>query len=336
MRRIGWALGVLSVFACHVSAFEGLEFEYKDWYLACDNIGTCRAAGYAPPGQGYSAAVMFSRPAGPATDVSGKLFLGWYEEEIPLTGYALFINGQDMGPVSFDDDNALTAMQVQALLAVVTRDAVIEIANAQHRFGLSGSGASAVFRKMDEYQGRSDTAFAVVAKGNRAESQVPQSQRPESLRVQAPAGEAVLLESDSEPYRRTLERLKAGVPADELDMALEDASLFQAELGAGKRFIAACWYLAYNEMCAHWVSDPASPTPLQSLPSDGSLYVDGIVSQQRKARGIGDCWEFQSWGFDGETMVPTLEASSGPCRGIAGGIDPMPTFVRDVIRPSVQ
>ncbi|WP_315900153.1 DUF1176 domain-containing protein [Ferrimonas balearica] len=55
-----------------------------------------------------------------------------------------------------------------------------------------------------------------------------------------------------------------------------------------------------------------------------------------QARGPGDCWEFQSWGFNGQSMVPTREANNGPCRGIAGGIDPMPTFVRDVIMPSAD
>ncbi|THA10888.1 DUF1176 domain-containing protein [Rodentibacter pneumotropicus] len=27
-------------------ALEGIRFQHKDWELACDNIGTCRMAGY--------------------------------------------------------------------------------------------------------------------------------------------------------------------------------------------------------------------------------------------------------------------------------------------------
>ncbi|HAK14267.1 MAG TPA: DUF1176 domain-containing protein, partial [Acinetobacter radioresistens] len=31
---------------CLAGASASLAFEYKDWSLACENTGTCRAAGY--------------------------------------------------------------------------------------------------------------------------------------------------------------------------------------------------------------------------------------------------------------------------------------------------
>lgn len=311
--------------------FEGLTFEHRDWYLACDNTGTCRAAGYAPPGQGYAMAIMFSRQAGSATDINAKLFLGLYDEEPPQSALALYIDGQDLGPVSIDKDNQLTPMQVQALLAVVTTDAVIEIGVGQRRWGISGSGASAVFRKMDDYQGRSNTPFAVVAKGARAESQVFPALAPPTIQVHAPKVDGVTLEAGTAAYAEVMQLLQTHVPASELDFELDSASLETADLGEGKRFIGACWFMAYNVLCNHWLMDKNSPNMLTSLVSDG-FYVDGLARQDRKARGYGDCWENEAWAFDGQSMVPTLISSTGPCKGIAGGIDPMPTYVTEVER----
>ncbi|MDG2560502.1 DUF1176 domain-containing protein, partial [Vibrio parahaemolyticus] len=168
-----------------------------------------------------------------------------------------------------------------------------------------------------------------------SENEVPPAKVPPSLTVQAPLSNAVTLEIGSSAYNEVLQLLTTNVPASELDFELQSASLETAELGQGKRFIGACWLMAYNALCNHWLADKNGPNQLVALDSDG-FYIDGMARQDRKGRGYGDCWESQAWVFDGQSMVPTLISSTGPCRGIAGGIDPMPTYITDVTFPSKQ
>ncbi|MBF4359577.1 DUF1176 domain-containing protein, partial [Vibrio anguillarum] len=145
------AIYTLGLVAFSANAFEGESFQHKDWYLACDNTGTCRAAGYSDTDSLNPVAVMFTREAGPATPVTAKVYLGDESDFEPWPEQInLYIDSQDLGPIKHD---ILTAMQVQALLAVVTKDSLIEIGDGKSNWVLSGNGASAVFRRMDEYQG---------------------------------------------------------------------------------------------------------------------------------------------------------------------------------------
>jgi len=44
-------VGLLLPLASHAAntpVTPGIEFVHHDWFLACDNTGTCRAAGYGP------------------------------------------------------------------------------------------------------------------------------------------------------------------------------------------------------------------------------------------------------------------------------------------------
>lgn len=76
MRYIRRAIYSLGLVVFSANAFEGESFQHKDWYLACDNTGTCRAAGYSDIGSLNPVAVMFTREAGPATPITAKVFLG--------------------------------------------------------------------------------------------------------------------------------------------------------------------------------------------------------------------------------------------------------------------
>src|SRR5690606_20682081 len=38
--------GLASISSLSLAAIQGLHFSHKDWEIACDNTGTCRAAGY--------------------------------------------------------------------------------------------------------------------------------------------------------------------------------------------------------------------------------------------------------------------------------------------------
>ncbi|MGI3092811.1 DUF1176 domain-containing protein [Vibrio diabolicus] len=326
----------LGLVAFSVSAFEGESFQHKDWYLACDNTGTCRAAGYSEIGSLNPVAVMFTRKAGPAAPVTGKVYLGdesnfdhWPEQ------INLYIDGLELGPIQHD---AMTSMQVQAILAVVTKDALIEIGDGKTKWVLSGSGASAVFRKMDEYQGRQNTPFAIVAKGQGAESRV-------NLAVAIPTlvnvgGDAMMksLEPESAQYAKLLPQLRASYESkgdsSECHRLFEETpSIAIAKLNNGQSLIeASCWMAAYNYGSSYWLLGEGDAAVPKRLNISGNDYSDGIVSSAHKGRGLGDCWSFESWLFDGKQMVRASYGNTGLCRGIAaGGIDFMPIWVSEVV-----
>ncbi|HAS8441197.1 TPA: DUF1176 domain-containing protein [Vibrio vulnificus] len=336
MLYIRSAIYTLGLVAFSANAFEGESFQHKDWYLACDNTGTCRAAGYSDTDSLNPVAVMFTREAGPATPVTAKVYLGDESDFEPWPEQInLYIDSQDLGPIKHD---ILTAMQVQALLAVVTKDSLIEIGDGKSNWVLSGNGASAVFRRMDEYQGRQNTPFAIVAKGQSAESKViPAADLPTLVNV---GGDAIMksLEPESAQYAKLLPQLRATYQ-DEGDstecgrLFEESPSISIAKFNNGQSLIeASCWMAAYNYGSSYWLLDEGESALPKLLNISGNDYSDGIISSAHKGRGLGDCWSFESWVFDGKTMVRSNDSTTGLCRGIAaGGIDPMPIWVSEVV-----
>nr|WP_249420927.1 DUF1176 domain-containing protein [Escherichia marmotae] len=49
----------------YANPLNGFSFAHKDWEVACDNTGTCRAAGYSD----HAVSVLLTRAAGPDTSV---------------------------------------------------------------------------------------------------------------------------------------------------------------------------------------------------------------------------------------------------------------------------
>ncbi|MFN7751806.1 MAG: DUF1176 domain-containing protein, partial [Pseudomonadota bacterium] len=43
---VALALGLTGIASAAAPPTEGFHFSHKDWEVACDNTGTCRAAGY--------------------------------------------------------------------------------------------------------------------------------------------------------------------------------------------------------------------------------------------------------------------------------------------------
>src|SRR5688572_12803588 len=63
------------------AARAGSYFSHHDWELACDNTGTCRAAGYQSDDDDLAMSLLLTRAAGPATPVSGEVKFGFYDDE---------------------------------------------------------------------------------------------------------------------------------------------------------------------------------------------------------------------------------------------------------------
>ena len=106
MIRLTLCLASAFTLPVYAAAPEPLVFAHYDWELACDNTGTCRAAGYHDEEAETAAAlsVLLTRAAGPQAPVTGQLMLGHYGEDPFAAGeeqaVTLWIDGTASNPAS--------------------------------------------------------------------------------------------------------------------------------------------------------------------------------------------------------------------------------------------
>ncbi|MEG2358486.1 DUF1176 domain-containing protein, partial [Acinetobacter sp.] len=171
-------LGLLmfSGFSLAESTITGLHFLHKDWELACDNTGVCRAAGYqAEDHVVHPVSVLLQRAAGAKAPVSARVKIDVAHIPARRKPLQLAMLGRSYGTVALDPrsgEGRLSVVQAQALLkAVQSAQPVIWTAD-DAEWALSSAGASAVLLKMDDFQRRVDTPSALVRKGAKSSAGV--------------------------------------------------------------------------------------------------------------------------------------------------------------------
>ena len=97
MRAFFWAvwLGLCST-PLLAAPLQGFSFAQKDWELACDNTGTCRAAGYGD--RMGEVSVLLTRNAGSEQHPTAMVTFAQIEHDIPADSTAsLLIDDRDLG-----------------------------------------------------------------------------------------------------------------------------------------------------------------------------------------------------------------------------------------------
>lgn len=336
----------------------GLQFEHGDWELACDNTRTCRAACYysvsgnddedaaAGEGEPMPVSVLFTRKAGPNEGVRGEFQIGnpgadQTTDQLPQRmTLTMTINGQPHGKVPIEQTRwtvDLAPAQTQALLSALTRSSKIVWSDGTRTWRLSDKGAAAVLLKMDEFQGRLGTPGALVRKGTRDEQTVlPPLPAPVVVAAAVPRQDLVAW-----PKAR-LDALRAALKtqADECPVLTEPGEstneIIVRRLSGGKLLASTlCWRGASNTGDAYWVINANPPYAPELVTSYGAGYDDGKIDGSQKGRGMGDCWAFEHWTWDGKRFVHTNLGNSGACNGIApGGAWSLPTLVTTVRKPA--
>lgn len=347
-----------AVGVAHAAESPGLRFEHGDWELACDNTRTCRAAGYhstsgsddedaeaAGNGEPMPVSVLFTRKAGPNEAVRGEFQIGnpgadETTDQLPQRmTLAMTINGQAHGKVLIEQGKwtvDLAPAQTQALLAALTRSSRIAWSDGTRTWRLSDKGAAAVLLKMDEFQGRLGTPGALVRKGARDEKTVlPPLPAPVVVAVAVPRQDLVTW-----PKAR-LDALRAALKtqAEDCPVLTEPGEspneIIVRRLSGGKLLASTlCWRGASNTGDAYWVINATPPYAPELVTSYGAGYDDGKIDGSQKGRGMGDCWAFEHWTWDGKRFIHTNLGNSGACNGIApGGAWSLPTLVTTVRKP---
>lgn len=319
----------------------GIEFVHHDWMLACDNTGTCRAAGYAPENADSLMALMLERDGGPGTAVKARLRVGEDgESAAPEGSLRLLLNDRDLGRVEdtgADQQVTLRPAQVAALLAALPGQARIEVIDHRGtRWPISDRGAAAVLLKMDEAQGRVGTPGALVRRGKRAEASVPPARA-----MQVIVRGAVAARRASDAALGSSEALRAALIATLGNS--DDCPRLVEYTGTPEMVIerlddqhvlvqALCQMGAYNYSNGFWIARDRAPFAAQTvtLEAEGFSRDERTLFARYKGRGIGDCVSGADWTWDGHRFVASSAFSTGLCRGMPGGHWMLPTLISEV------
>lgn len=334
MQRQKLLVGATALLALAAQAAPGgISFVHNDWQLVCDNTRTCRAAGYHQDSDEMRVSVLLTRPAGPNAAVSGQLMLGSYGDEdqeffrklpkkLQLT---MRINERNLGQVVVPQDSLtaeLSAKQLAALLSSLTGNAMIEWSLGESRWQLSDKGAAAVLLKMDEFQGRLGTPGALIRKGKRSEESVLPPLPPLEIKPVEP----IATRPDDQQLARhpALRKALIATLTDENScpdiQEGEQQEIAINRLTADKLLVSTrCWLAAYNFGYGYWVIEGKAPFQPQLVTAGGGEYSAGSISASQKGRGLGDCWETDTWTWDGRSFVHTESSTSGMCKLMAPG-----------------
>ncbi|MDO5090173.1 MAG: DUF1176 domain-containing protein [Cardiobacteriaceae bacterium] len=340
-------------------AFEGFYAQYDDWDIACDNTGTCRAAGYHSDetpldAEGYPEPVslLFTRDAGAEAGVTAQLQIipvdnnGQYVD----TRATLTLNGETLGEFTFPADNAVQTLddkQTAALLAALpVEKAEIVVTAGERKMPLSALGAAAALLKMDDFQGRLDTPSALVKKGNDTKA-VPEAVAKPQIKIVIPPQDAPReLAADSPEALALMQLFDKDFNGEQFAcVARDEGNAFTLyPLGQGRVLSETnCWTAAYNGTMHYAIVSDDLKTVIAKIrgswagEEDFGLNdyapADGKLTGYFKGRGLGDCWSTETWAYDGERFVQTSDAEHGQCKGFPGGAWEMPTLVTETVKP---
>lgn len=200
------ALAAVPVLALGNPPLEGKSATHGSWTVACDNTGTCRAAGYAAHDAylAHSATLLLIRRAGTGIQPVARLAI------MPATRDAadraaevaeitrndghvalrLFAGEQGLGEVALDtveaaqmdamplESNTLEDTQVPAIITALVNGVPIRLESTHAiRREISAEGAREALAFMDAFQRRTGTPSALVERGTRADTTVLQPVR---------------------------------------------------------------------------------------------------------------------------------------------------------------
>lgn len=326
IHRFSSAFAAVFAFTAQATDLPQLSFSHNDWEIACDNTRTSRAAGYQADDASTAASVLLTHNAGPNAPIHADVQFAPGDEVPPRV--QMQIGGRPFGEVATESARgSLNEQQTAALLKAVLKKSDISWIAKGQRWTLSTAGANAVLLKMDEFQGRLGTPGALIRKGTTPETSVlPPLHAPEIMAPNItwsapdekllPAGRRAGLLAE---LRKTVSN------GSESDCeALDDKDAGQRltiwRLSAQHMLVAAeCWRAAYNIGEAYWVIQAQAPYSPVLVTTSGSDYAEGKLSAYQKGRGVGDCGSSDTWTWDGRRFVHTEAATSGLCKGFAGG-----------------
>lgn len=320
-----------------VQVAEAINFTHKDWDLTCDNTLTCRAAGYSSDDTDPAATVLITREAGKATPVTNEVMLAEYDREtvqkapgIPI----LLINNLTQGPLlTIDGDSwKMSEAQFAAFNQALQRDSAIRFKDNLNEYIFSGAGSSAVLLKMDDVQGRIGTPDALIKKGTASEANIKPAVAPPVI-VKAPVIDTT--SRDMTPQEIAFIKPKIlelnGSTTDCNEELLVETWQIASLNNEQSLVTVPCWRAAYNSGDAYFIIRNDMSVPPELVTDSATDYENGLLAFAMKGRGLGDCWSYQQWVWNGLQFIASSSGNTGRCRLIrAGGAWDIPQLVTHI------
>ena len=335
-------LSLLPLTAMAAPSLKGFEKTYQDWDLICDNLGTCRMAGYQEEGDD-PVSILFTRAAGENAAVEGKLTIspfGEADRDVQVgQDIEIWLNGKSLGTVkhiSDENPDKLTEAQTKALLSGLKKESEIRLTYGKTTLKVSDKGAAAAMLKMDEFQQRLNTPSALICKGQEKHVVLAPQPAPKIEVVSVNNRKTTELKRGEKQYDNVLALLRKANSCDDEDITSQDITLYP--LTQNKVLAEAlCVRGAYQSTNYYAVLDDKLSKVEQVLEDQYNFaYYDEklnalIVEGSYKSSGLAESWYGYEAAWNGKTFITTAEHTSGSSKGFIGGAwDGLPTFVSEL------
>ena len=335
-------LSLLPLTAMAAPSLKGFEKTYQDWDLICDNLGTCRMAGYQEEGDD-PVSILFTRAAGENAAVEGKLTIspfGEADRDIQVgQDIEIWLNGKSLGTVkhiSDENPDKLTEAQTKALLSGLKKESEIRLTYGKTTLKVSDKGAAAAMLKMDEFQQRLNTPSSLICKGQEKHAVLAPQPAPKIEVVSVNNRKTTELKRGEKQYDNVLALLRKANSCDDEDITSQDITLYP--LTQNKVLAEAlCVRGAYQSTNYYAVLDDKLSKVEQVLEDQYNFaYYDEklnalIVEGSYKSSGLAESWYGYEAAWNGKTFITTAEHTSGSSKGFIGGAwGGLPTFVSEL------
>lgn len=335
-------LSLLPLTAMAAPSLKGFEKTYQDWDLICDNLGTCRMAGYQEEGDD-PVSILFTRAAGENAAVEGKLTIspfGEADRDVQVgQDIEIWLNGKSLGTVkhiSDENPDKLTEAQTKALLSGLKKESEIRLTYGKTTLKVSDKGAAAAMLKMDEFQQRLNTPSALICKGQEKHAVLAPQPAPKIEVVSVNNRKTTELKRGEKQYDNVLALLRKANSCDDEDITSQDITLYP--LTQNKVLAEAlCVRGAYQSTNYYAVLDDKLSKVEQVLEDQYTFaYYDEklnalIVEGSYKSSGLAESWYGYEAAWNGKTFITTAEHTSGSSKGFIGGAwGGLPTFVSEL------
>ena len=328
---------------------QGFFKNYQDWDLICDNLGTCRMAGYQE--EGYDpVSILFTRAAGENAAVEGELTISPFSEadrDVQVgQDIEIWLNGKSLGTVkhiSDENPDKLTEAQTKALLSGLKKESEIRLTYGKTTLKVSDKGAAAAMLKMDEFQQRLNTPSALIRQGQEKHAVLAPQAAPKIQVAYIKNPSKTELKRGEKQFDAVLALLRKSANSSASDCASlhddsEQKTITLYSLTQGKVLAeAACisGSAAYTGYYA--VMDNKLSKVEQVLENQYTFaYYDEklnalIVEGSYKSSGLAESWYGYEAAWNGKTFITTAEYTSGSGKGFIGSAwGGLPTFVTDL------
>ena len=335
-------LSLLPLTAMAAPSLKGFEKTYQDWDLICDNLGTCRMAGYQEEGDD-PVSILFTRAAGENAAVEGKLTIspfGEADRDVQVgQDIEIWLNGKSLGTVkhiSDENPDKLTEAQTKALLSGLKKESEIRLTYGKTTLKVSDKGAAAAMLKMDEFQQRLNTPSALICKEQEKHAVLAPQPAPKIEVVSVNNRKTTELKRGEKQYDNVLALLRKANSCDDEDITSQDITLYP--LTQNKVLAEAlCVRGAYQSTNYYAVLDDKLSKVEQVLEDQYNFaYYDEklnalIVEGSYKSSGLAESWYGYEAAWNGKTFITTAEHTSGSSKGFIGGAwGGLPTFVSEL------